>query len=419
MGAITKKSVTPQRSAGAAATLTPLAAYMREVSRSRVLTAEEERVVATRIQGLHVGAWRAIFSYPPFIEGLAVHLSEVIAKRDDEATAFGLKTLKELKTAARAYRDRETRVNQDRYREGRDAVAKVFATLDVDGDHGARVAKSLHAVATGDRSEVCFSYTAPPRKSRPFAGYLERVDAAQMVLRRAKNRFIRANLRLVISIANRFDYGALPLQDLIQEGNVGLMKAVDRFDVERGFRFSTYASWWIRHGINRAIANKGRTVRLPAHVTADQQKIARARRDFELKNGSRPSIEQLVKLTGLNETRITKLIKIPLEPAVSLDLQIGDSDNRSLLDLFADESTMAALDAIEQDDVSEVLRSLLDELSPIEHDILSRRFGLDDDDSMTLRELGTVHSLSRERIRQLQERALATLRSGFKQRDIL
>ncbi len=419
MGAITKKPVTPPRAAGAAATLSPLAAYMREVSRNRVLTAEEERTVATRIQTLHVSVWRAIFSYPPFVGGLAEHLDEAIAEREDEAADLGRKTLRKLKAAARAYRDRETRVNQDRYHETREAVAKVFASLDVDGDHGGRIVKSLDAVAAGDRAAVCFSYTSPPRKSRPFAEYRERVDAAQMVLRRAKSRFIQANLRLVISIANRFDYGALPLQDLIQEGNVGLMKAVDRFDVERGFRFSTYASWWIRHGINRAIANKGRTVRLPAHVTADQQKIARARRDFELKNGNKPKIEQLVKLTGLNETRITKLVKIPLDPAVSLDLQIGDSDNRSLLDLFADESAIAAIDAMEQDAVSQILRGLLDELSPIEHDILSRRFGLDDDEAMTLRELGTVHSLSRERIRQLQERALAKLRTGFKQRDIL
>ncbi len=419
MGAITKKPVTPPRAAGAAATLSPLAAYMREVSRSRVLTAEEERVVATRIQTLHVSVWRAIFSYPPFVGGVTNHLVDAIAPQEAEPAALAQQTLKKLSAAARAYRDRETRANQDRYHETREDAAKAFARLDVDGDQREIIIRSLEAVAAGDRGAVCFSYTAPPRNSRPFAEYRERVDAAQMVLRRAKSRFIRANLRLVISIANRFDYGALPLQDLIQEGNVGLMKAVDRFDVERGFRFSTYASWWIRHGINRAIANKGRTVRLPAHVTADQQKIARARRDFELQNGAKPSMEQLVKLTGLNETRITKLVKIPLDAAVSLDLQIGDSDNRSLLDLFADETAIAAIDAMEQDDVSQVLRSLLDELSPIEHDILSRRFGLDDDEAMTLRELGTVHSLSRERIRQLQERALAKLRTGFKQRDIL
>ena len=327
--------------------------------------------------------------------------------------------LREITRAARAYRDRETRANQDAYPAARAGAAAAMATLDVDGDHSDRIQDSLIAVARGDRADVCFDYTAPPRNSKPYGRYLERVRSAYGSLQHMKSRFVKANLRLVISIANRFDYGALPLQDLIQEGNVGLMKAVDRFDVARGFRFSTYASWWIRHAINRAIANKGRTVRLPAHVTADQQKIARARRDYEINTGAPPTEQQMVDATGLTLARVQKLSKIPMEDAISLDVPIGDHDQRTLIDLFSDDSALGAIQAIEQDDVSAVLRSLLDELNPIELDILSRRFGLEDDDVMTLRELGDLHSLSRERIRQLQERALAKLRTGFKQRDLI
>ena len=397
---------------------------MREVSRSRVLTADEERTAAAKIVALRTSVWRAILSYPPFVGGIVDDLAQQLSSPEDErpqtdAAPSILPILTAAKRAARAYRDRETRANQDAFHATRSAAGEAIGAHDLDGEHAERIIASLGAVARRERDAVCFEYTAPPRKSRPFESYHQRVLAADKALRAMKNRFVHANLRLVISIANRFDYGALPLQDLIQEGNVGLMKAVDRFDVERGFRFSTYASWWIRHAINRAIANKGRTVRLPAHVTADQQKIARAKRDHELNTGTRPSLEEIAKATGLTIARVTKLSKIPLDAAVSLDLQIGDSDSRSLLDIFADERAVGPAQALEQDDIAAVLRNLLDELNPIELDILSRRFGLDDDEVMTLRELGDLHSLSRERIRQLQERALTKLRAGFKQHNIL
>lgn len=405
----------------------PLNSYMRDVARGEVLSAEDEKRLATRIADLTRGHWRALLGYPPFIPGIVDQILKALGEgatgdEQNEGRPKGapVDLLESLRRTSRAYRDRETRSNKDAYEAARDAAASAMAIADVDGEVADRLMADLDAVDAGRRESVTIKITFPPKRSRPFSDYHQKVRNTGTAMRYAKHAFVKANLRLVISIANRFDYGLLPLQDLIQEGNVGLLKAVDRFDVERGFRFSTYASWWIRHAINRAIANKGRTVRLPAHVTADQQKLARATREFETAEGRKPSSGDLAGLTGLAEVRVKKLRKIPLEPAVSLDLPLGEGDSRSMLDLVADPNSDAAAEQLEADDMQAVLRDLLSELAPIEVDILTNRFGLDNDgDVLTLRELGERHSLSRERIRQLQERALSKLRREFERRALV
>jgi len=406
----------------------PLNAYMRDVAKGEVLSANDEKRLALRIADLKRRHWRALLSYPPFVPGIVDLILEVLGEQivadddDGESKPKGapVDLLEALRRSSRSYRDRETRSNKDAYEAARDQAALAMADADVDSEVADRLMADLDAVDGGRRDSVSIKITFPPKNSRPFAEYHHRVRNSGTAMRYAKHAFVKANLRLVISIANRFDYGLLPLQDLIQEGNVGLMKAVDRFDVERGFRFSTYASWWIRHAINRAIANKGRTVRLPAHVTADQQKLARATREFETAQGRKPSTGDLAGLTGLAEVRVRKLRKIPLEPAVSLDVPLGEGDSRSMLDLVADPDSDAAAEQLEADDMQSVLRDLISELAPIEVDILTNRFGLDNDgDVLTLRELGERHSLSRERIRQLQERALGKLRREFERRQLV
>jgi RNA polymerase primary sigma factor len=198
------------------------------------------------------------------------------------------------------------------------------------------------------------------------------------------------------------------------------MKAVDRFDPERGFRFSTYASWWIRHSINRALANKGRMVRLPAHVSADQLKLAKVRRELQTKTGKAPTIDQLVEATGLPRVRIKKLSKVTMQPALSLDVPVGDDDARTALDLLEDPDAGGITESLELDAMTTELEEAFEELAPMEIDILRKRFCLDgEEDPLTLRELGERHSLSRERIRQLQERALGKLRKHFERRDLL
>ncbi len=395
---------------------TAIRSYMRDVSRDRVLSADEERTLARDIAGLRTQLWRHIFDYPPFVGPIC----ELVAQEHADNLDGGLgEALEALASASRAYRDRETRKNCDRFHDQRRTTAELVASVDVDNVAADRVAADLAHIASGRKDGVSMKVTFPPRKSRPFAEYRSRVEATNRSLRLAKHRFVTANLRLVISIAHRFDYGLLPMPDLIQEGNLGLIKAVDRFDPERGFRFSTYASWWIRHAINRALANKGRTVRLPAHVTADQHKMVRARREFETQQGRAPTHEELAELTGLSLVRVKKLRRLPLEPALSLDLPVGDDESRTLIDVVADDSFESPTDKIDQEAISEALHEAFDGLQPIEIDILSKRFGLDDDsETLTLRELGERHSLSRERIRQLQERALLKLRRVFEDREL-
>jgi RNA polymerase primary sigma factor len=204
------------------------------------------------------------------------------------------------------------------------------------------------------------------------------------------------------------------------------MKAVDRFDGRRGFRFSTYATWWIRHAINRALANKGRTVRLPAHVSADLQRLRRAIREYEARTGETPSIQQLAKDTGMSKVRVRKLHELTLEGTISLDAPSNDDDERGMVDRLEDASARELPDVLELETLSDHLYQSLGDLAPIELDILRRRYGIDGGDTgesdfepMTLRQLGERHSLSRERIRQLQERALCKLRREFERRELV
>jgi RNA polymerase primary sigma factor len=231
----------------------------------------------------------------------------------------------------------------------------------------------------------------------------------------AKDRFIRANLRLVVSIARRFNHGRMALADLIQEGNIGLMKAVERYDYRRGFRFSTYASWWIRHAISRALADKGREVRLPVHMIDAYHRIARARRELQVKLGRQATTEELSQATQIAPGKIEKMRTYLVDQSLSLDRPVSEDDGRHFIDFLQDPSweDNAPADRMTMEAQTEEVRELLRDLKPIEADILRQRFGLDDDRELTLKEIGEKYNLSRERIRQLQEQALSKMRRAL------
>ena len=400
----------------------PIGAYLGDVSRYSVLKPEDEKALAVEIAERSVAAWKAVLSYPPFCAAIADVLTEALEA--DEVEDIPRAELAAYAANSRAYRDRETKANREAFQASQKALAELLADIDRDGKYRDMIAADLEAIDANRRDCVRLAVNFPPKGSRPFARHVQRVRGASQALRYAKNKFVRANLRLVVTVARRFDHGTMPLQDLIQEGNIGLMKAVDRFDHRRGYRFSTYATWWIRHAISRAIANKGRTIRLPAHVSADLQRIGRVTRELEARTGETPSMAELAKASGLSKARVTKLTKLCLDGHVSLDAPIGDDDGRGLLDRLEDESTPAAADLIERESLNLQLYDSLQHLPPIELDILQRRYGLglgnelDTIEPMTLRQLGERHSLSRERIRQLQERALGKLRRDFSEREI-
>ena len=391
-----------------------LGVYFREMSGLGVMSPEQELRAATRISDLRTEHWRRILSYPPFAEPIADFVAEQgvdEAKPDAELNA--------LRRSARALRDRETKVNRDTFENDRRAAALALAFFDTDCILADRILADLQVLETGGRDGVSMSARPPRRGSKPFEEYVARVRQSAMMLRTAKNQFVKSNLRLVVSIARRFNHGRMPLQDLIQEGNIGLMKAVDRFDHRKGFRFSTYGSWWIRHAISRAIADKGRAVRLPVHMIDAYHKVSKARRELETLQGRDPTAEELARHTGLAAAKIEKMDTLLLEAPVSLDRTVSEADGRKVIDFIEDEGNVQPGETLEADALSEQVREVIGALRPIEADILRKRFGLGADEELTLKEIGEQYSLSRERIRQLQEQALGKIRRELQRRDLI
>ncbi|MEE9386088.1 MAG: RNA polymerase sigma factor RpoD/SigA [Nannocystaceae bacterium] len=392
-----------------------LANYLKLAARVRVMTAEQETELAFDIMARRTGHWQAILSHGQYYAPVLAFI-----ELEHEGGEIELPQIAAFHGALGALATRTTAARREEASLRLREVCERLADLDRDADLSETVSADLKGRYQGRMSNLRLEAPFPEADDASYAAYLDRIETSAVNLRRVRHRFITANLRLVISVARRLDCGLMPLQDLIQEGNIGLMKAVDRFDASRGFRFSTYASWWIRHGINRALANKARTVRLPAHVTADQLRISRAIQDFEGSHGEKPTAAALAEKTGLPLVRVRKLERVAFEPVASLDAANGPEDARTLSDVMIDHSVTLPNDELESRAVNAHLSDALNQLHPIEADILSKRFGLDDEDEvLTLRELGEQHHLSRERIRQLQERALNKLRGSFEVQGLM
>ena len=393
---------------------TTLGTYFKEMSGLDVMSPEEERDAATRIANMRVEYWKRLLAYPPFIDGIVALIEEALEPEDVPTGA-----LRSIRKSARALRDRETRAHKDAFEADKNALAETMGYIDTDGLVSDRLLADLELLESGRREGIGIAVRPPRRGSKPYSAYVGRSAAAAAALRFAKNSFVKANLRLVVSIARRFNHGRMPLQDLIQEGNIGLMKAVDRFDHRKGFRFSTYGSWWIRHAISRAIADKGRAVRLPVHMIDAHHKVTKARRELEAVHGRDPTHEELAKHTGLAAAKIEKMDTLLLDAPVSLDRPVSDGDGRKVIDFLEDEDTEAPGETLEATALNDQVRQMLGSLRPIEADILRKRFGLDKDEELTLKQIGEQYSLSRERIRQLQEQALGKIRRELRRRDML
>jgi len=390
-----------------------LAMYFKDMARLAVLRPQEEFESARKLEQLEVALWVRVLSYAAVTE----HALKVCERTLENSIAEFKVVRKHLVTLKK----RHSKAEQERFERCIMKTSEKLRALDTDKRILDIVLDDIHKIMRGAPGRVIDDVAEFNTKSRDFKRYMSDVGTSYARAQAAKNEFVKANLRLVVSIARRFNYGRMPLADLIQEGNIGLIKAVERYDYRRGYRFSTYASWWIRHAISRALADKGRAVRLPVHMIDAYHRVAKSKRELSAKLGRQPTSEEIGEVTGIAAAKIEKMRTFLLDQSFSLDRTVSDEDGRKFIDFIQDPNAenRTTADEMVDDAMQTEVRAQLDTLKPIEADILRQRFGLDTDKELTLKEIGEKYNLSRERIRQLQEQALSKMRRALQRKDLM
>ncbi len=384
-----------------------LASYMDQLSRIPLFTPQEELENARKLEELELDTWNLLLLRPRAVEHAlseAGELENSVQKQLD-------KLLQSYRRAAARSKSRKIAPHPSRQKLI-DAISREMRSADYDKEILERVMQRIRREVWGRRvidSNPAFRLTHQD---------LTEVEKSRGAARRMRNNFVRANLRLVVSVARNFHHYRIPFIDLIQEGNVGLMKAVHRFDHSRGFRFSTYAHWWIRQSIERAIINKGSQVRLPVHVIDSRRQVGRASARLTQKLGRAPTPQELSDHLDMAKTKVEQILNGVQQDPVSLDESVSNDDPRKFLDLVRDENQPALDEALIRENTHDRVRELLQMLNPIEKDIIRRRFGLGDDSDQTLDQIGKIYNLSRERVRQIQAQGLQKMRRMCERRQI-
>lgn len=383
--------------------------YMEMLARIPLFSPSEERQAAKTLRELELETWRRALPLWHGLEWVGRHprILELEDRGPLERVAAAVAKGIEIPThASPLARDIESLSQQ--LRDLDDDRVLVDGVL----EHLKREARGESADAQPGGRRHPLGVPRPTRKQ------VQDIDRARRAALTARNAFVRANLRLVVSVARSFHHFKLPLIDLIQEGNLGLIKAVHRFDYRKGFRFSTYAHWWIRQSIERSIMNKGAQVRLPVHVFDSRRQLAKAQRELAQQLGRKPSDEEVAERLGMPLDKMHEVAtSVPREP-VSLEEPVGGDDDRKLLELVKDETNAPPDEAVMRENELMRVRELLQLLTPVEMDIIRRRFGLSGANDETLDEIGKKYNLSRERVRQIQVQGLEKMRRFCERRQI-